>query len=72
MRLVYRGRFSTQVMADVIAGLNLDTQEGFVVRTTAAFKGEKMPTHLAKYVREGHVQSETHWMNEDLVKNGLV
>ncbi len=31
-----------------------------------------MPTHLAKYVREGHVQSEIHWMNAQLVKNGLV
>ena len=69
---LYRGRFSAQVADDVISGLNLDLQEGFVVRTTAAFKEEEMPTHLAKYVRDGHVQSETHWMNAELVKNGLV
>ncbi len=68
---LYRGRFSTQVVVDVIAGLDLETQEGFVVRTTAAFKEKEMPTHLAKYVREGHVQSETHWMNAELVRNGL-
>ena len=70
--VLYRGRFNTQVLTDMIADLNLDTQEGFVVRTTAAFKEEEMPTHLAKYVREGHVQSEIHWMNAQLVKNGLV
>ncbi len=69
---LYRGRFSAKVVADVIADLNLDTQEGFVVRTTAAFNEEDMPTHLAKYVREGHVQSETHWMNAELVKNRLL
>ncbi len=69
---LYRGRLSAQVVADVIAALDLDTQEGFVVRTTAAFEEENMPTHLAKYVREGHVQSETHWMNAELVRNGLV
>ncbi|UWR02095.1 RNA ligase family protein [Ruegeria conchae] len=69
---LYRGRFSAKVVADVIADLNLDTQEGFVVRTTAAFNEEDMPTHLAKYVREGYVQSETHWMNVELVRNRLV
>ncbi len=69
---LYRGRFSVKVVADVIAGLDLDTQEGFVVRTTAAFNDEDMPTHLAKYVREGHVQSDTHWMNAELVKNRLL
>ncbi len=69
---LYRGRFSAKVVADVIADLNLDTQEGFVVRTTAAFNEEGMSTHLAKYVREGHVQSETHWMNAELVKNRLL
>lgn len=69
---LYRGRFSAKVVADVIAELNLDTQEGFVVRTTAAFNEEDMPTHLAKNVREGHVQNETHWMNAELVKNRLV
>jgi len=69
---LYRGLFSDMVVADVIAGLDLETQEGFVVRTTAAFNEADMPTHLAKYVREGHVQSETHWMNAELVKNGLV
>ena len=69
---LYRGWFSVKVVADVIAGLDLDTQEGFVVRTTAAFNEEDMPTHLAKYVREGHVQSDTHWMNAELVKNRLL
>ncbi|WP_371808451.1 hypothetical protein [Ruegeria sp. HKCCC2117] len=29
--VLYRGRFNTQVLTDVIAGLNLDTQEGFGV-----------------------------------------
>lgn len=68
---LYRGRFSDQVVAQVISDLDLDTQEGFVVRTTMAFKEEDMPMHLGKYVREGHVQSETHWMNAEMVKNGL-
>ncbi len=69
---LYRGRFSVKVLADVIAGLDLDTQEGFVVRATAAFNEEDMPTHHAKYVRGGHVQSDTHWMNAELVKNRLL
>lgn len=69
---LYRGRFSEKAVADVIAGLDPKTQEGFVLRTTAASSEEDMPTHLAKYVREGHVQSEMHWMNTELVKNRLI
>ncbi|WP_367646929.1 RNA ligase family protein [Ruegeria arenilitoris] len=69
--VLFRGQFSEKSIADVISNLDLSTQEGFVVRTTAAYAEEAMPTHLAKYVREGHVQSETHWMNAELVKNGL-
>nr|WP_037310572.1 RNA ligase family protein [Ruegeria halocynthiae] len=68
---LYRGVFSNDIAEDVISNLNLTTQEGFVVRTAAAFAERDMPTHLAKYVREDHVQSETHWMNAELIKNGL-
>ncbi|NVO57238.1 RNA ligase family protein [Rhodobacteraceae bacterium B1Z28] len=70
--VLYRGLFSEDAVSDVISDLDLSSQEGFVVRVTTAFADKDMPTHLAKYVREGHVQSETHWMSAELVKNGLL
>lgn len=68
---LYRGSFSDQVVSTVLSELDLDRQEGFVVRDTAAFAEQDTPTHLGKYVREDHVQSDTHWMNAKLVKNEL-
>lgn len=68
---LYRGPFSDRVVTEVIAGLDLDGQEGFVVRNTAAFAEQDMATQLAKYVRQGHVQSDTHWMNAEVIKNEL-
>ncbi len=68
---LYRGPFSDQVVSTVLSELDLDRQEGFVVRDTAAFAEQDTPTHLGKYVREDHVQSDTHWMNAKLVKNEL-
>ncbi len=68
---LHRGPFSDQVVSTVLSNLDLDRQEGFVVRDMAAFSEQDMPTRLAKYVREDHVQSDTHWMNAELIKNEL-
>ena len=69
--VLYRGRFDDAAVTSVLAGLNVQTQEGFVVRSAAAFAEADMATHIAKYVRAGHVQSDTHWTKAEIVKNGL-
>ncbi|SMD03026.1 RNA ligase family protein [Rhizobium sp. RU36D] len=69
--LLYRGAFSNTAIRQIIAGMNFATQEGFVVRSAEAFHESDMPRLLAKYVRQDHVQSETHWMQAEIVKNGL-
>ena len=35
--------------------------EGFVARVASAIKGEEFAQYVAKYVREGHVQTDKHW-----------
>jgi hypothetical protein len=59
-----------KVMAD-LSCLHSDKQEGFVVRATSAFRESDMPAHMGKYVRTAHVQSEEHWMQAAIVRNGL-
>ncbi|MEX0351265.1 MAG: RNA ligase family protein [Paracoccaceae bacterium] len=71
VRVLYRGTYSDHAIEELIKGLDHSTQEGFVVRTVDAFSEAQMGSHLAKYVRADHVQSETHWMNAEIVKNGL-
>jgi len=43
--------------------------EGYVVRTTHAFNRDQFGTHLAKWVRSGHVQTGQHWMTSTLTPN---
>ena len=36
-------------------------REGFVMRTVDGFDGADFPTHVCKYVRKNHVQTDQHW-----------
>jgi len=36
-------------------------REGFVVRPLESFSDDMFSTHVAKYVRKGHVQTDEHW-----------
>ena len=59
--------------ADEVQALELDTerQEGYVVRVTDGFAYDQFATHLAKWVRRAHVQSDQHWMHQEMVPNQL-
>ena len=48
-----------------------ERSEGFVVRTAASFQHSQFSTHVAKWVRAGHVQTDQHWMHAALVANRL-
>lgn len=69
--VLWRGAFRPGLFETIAAGLDPDRQEGFVARVAAAFPEAEMPRRMGKYVRAGHVQSETHWMHAPLVPNGL-
>lgn len=69
--VLFRGKFNDASLADVLDRMDFSVQEGFVVRTSAGFSEDDMATHMAKYVRDGHVQSRTHWMRAEIVRNGL-
>ncbi|MEH0548926.1 RNA ligase family protein [Streptomyces sp. B21-105] len=46
-------------------------QEGYVVRTVEGFAREDFAGRIAKWVRPGHVTTDTHWMHAAVVENGL-
>jgi len=68
---LWRGPCRAGLFETIAAGLDPDRQEGFVERVAAAFPEGEMPCRMGKYVRAGHVQSETRWMHAPLVPNGL-
>lgn len=68
---IYRGPYRPGLFDDLAKTLDVNKQEGFVARTAGAFAETAMPDCLGKYVREGHVQTETHWMKAELIPNRL-
>ncbi|MFD3538219.1 RNA ligase family protein [Streptomyces sp. NPDC058662] len=68
-RVLWRGVFDERALR----GLRLDTsrQEGYVVRTVDGFAREDFGRCVAKWVRGGHVRTDTHWMFARVVPNGL-
>lgn len=68
-RVLWRGVFDERALRR----LRLDTtrQEGYVVRTTEGFERAEFGHRVAKWVRGGHVQTDTHWMYAQVVANGL-
>ncbi|MEO3974236.1 RNA ligase family protein [Streptomyces sp. CAU 1734] len=56
-----------------IRGLKVDParREGYVVRPADGFPMAEFGERLAKWVRPGHVQTDTHWMHSAAVPNRL-
>ncbi|WP_285544837.1 RNA ligase family protein [Streptomyces lavendulae] len=68
-RVLWRGVYDERALRR----LRVDTarQEGYVVRTTAGFDRADFGRYVAKWVRGGHVRTDTHWMYAPVVPNGL-
>jgi ATP-dependent RNA circularization protein (DNA/RNA ligase family) len=45
--------------------------EGYVVRVDEPFHFSNFSNNVAKYVRKNHVQTNEHWLQQQLVKNKL-
>ncbi len=49
-----------------------DKQEGYVVRLADEFKYSDFEKSVAKYVRSNHVQTNKHWMYEEIIPNKCI
>jgi len=52
-------------------GLSPTDDEGFVIRLADSFHYDNFGKSVAKYVRKGHVQTDKHWRQQELVPNEL-
>lgn len=69
--VLYRGPWAPALVRDLASVIDTDRQEGFVLRTAGAFPMRDFPRHVVKWVRAGHVQTDTHWRDAPLVPNGV-
>jgi hypothetical protein len=69
--VVYRGLYSEAAFASCVTKLDLNRDEGLVMRVTKAIPFEDFGTHMCKWVRKGHVQTNKHWMHQQVIPNHL-
>jgi hypothetical protein len=72
--VLYRGKFDEDAIRACWTGRSQfgDKQEGYVVRNADGFLLRDFEQNVAKYVREGHVQTDKHWMHGPMEKNGVL
>ena len=70
-RVLYRGRHDEKAIRALAKQLDPDGQEGYVVRAATSFPRDAFASHVAKWVRPDHVQTDVHWMQAAVVPNGL-
>ncbi|WNI29853.1 RNA ligase family protein [Streptomyces sp. ITFR-6] len=70
--VLWRGVFDARAERTLRAR-RLDTgrQEGYVVRPAGSFPAAEFGRRVAKWVRPGHVVTDTHWMHAAVVENAL-
>lgn len=69
--ILYRGIFDETILNNLIENLDLEKQEGIVIRITDSFHYKDFKTSIAKWVRKGHVQTDEHWLNQPIIPNKL-
>jgi hypothetical protein len=68
---LYTGLFSEKTFYNLAKEVVDRGGEGVVVRLEDSFSYDDFADSVAKYVRENHVTTSTHWMQEVVVPNGL-
>ncbi|MFE2871689.1 RNA ligase family protein [Embleya sp. NPDC059259] len=67
--VLWRGVFDERALRAI--RLDPARREGFVVRSVEGFERADFGRRVAKWVRRGHVRTDTHWMRAEVVANGL-
>ena len=67
--VLYRGLWDEELIKELHEKLDLSKNEGFVVRIADSFSYKDFLSHMAKWVRPKHVQTDEHWMNKTVVFN---
>lgn len=75
VQTIYDGLWSTEFEMFEFLNARFEQQasgqEGYVVRIADEFHYDAFNKSVAKYVRENHVQTEKHWMYEEITPNKL-
>jgi hypothetical protein len=68
--VLYRGIFDENFLKNY--KINTKIQEGYVIRLASGFQYEDFETSVAKWVRDGHISTDEHWMDKPVIPNKLI
>ncbi len=68
--VLYHGLYDEKLIHDIWTDLPYES-EGYVIRIEEEFYRDDFWKSIAKYVRPNHVQTTEHWLNKDIIPNGL-
>lgn len=68
----YEGEYNFEELQKWIDTVVINGGEGVVMRLSDSFSYNNFSTSLVKYVRANHVQTNKHWSNQMIIKNGLI
>ena len=68
--VLYQGVWNEELVKSI--NVDVKTVEGYVVRLEGEFHYSCFNESVAKWVRTGHVQTDTHWMHTEIEANGLL
>lgn len=71
VKVLYDGIFDETILINMAKGLNTNEVEGYVVRVYGDVAFGDFGKEFAKYVRAQHVQTDEHWMNQQIIPNKL-
>lgn len=69
--VIYRGPMLDEKGLSAVFAPFSEAHEGYVVRAAGEFRASAFQGHVVKWVREGHVQTDQHWMGQQVRVNGL-
>ena len=70
--VLYRGVWDEELIKQLyVPDRQPDLMEGYVVRLASAFNYGAFKTSVAKFVRTGHVTTDSHWRHSRWEKNGI-
>lgn len=69
--IIYEGTYYEWIEDEIISDMDLNKQEGYVIRLRESFSMNDFQTSVGKYVRKGHVQTDEFWRHKPVVPNEL-
>ena len=69
---IYWGDYTPEICQACCKDLDLEKQEGLVVRPSDRFHFSRFSEVVGKYVRKDHVQTDEHWMDKPVEYNSVI